>query len=77
MPARGCNVGSSRAAAFVARVFYERIFRFKCIARIEFGRSGILKCTAAIRARHGSFAFKADATVASPDMSRSIGGSPG
>jgi hypothetical protein len=33
------------------------------------GRSGILKWTAAIRAKHWSFAFKADATVASPGMS--------
>src|SRR5580693_3664860 len=35
------------------------------------GRSGMRKCTAAIRAKHGSLAFNAAATVASPDISRS------
>ena len=80
MPARGCNAGFQSVPLPSSRAYLisELSFRLQRLARGGAWQVGNCpsRCTAAIRARHGSFALRADATVARPGMSRLTAGSP-
>jgi hypothetical protein len=71
VPARGCRSGFQTLLPLSPNLISASSATVASRAA-KLGRSGIRRCTAAIRARAWSLAFSAEATAASPGSSRSI-----
>jgi hypothetical protein len=72
MPARGCRAGFQLLSPLSSRAYLINASSATMALRAAaLGKSGICKCTAAIRANAGLLAFNAEATAARPGMIRS------